>query len=97
MARQRRKHSQEFKSEVVRLVTDGGKSIAEVSRGHELADSLVHTWMRQARIDAGNGPAGALTSSEKEELSRLRRENRNLKMERDFLKKVSTWFAGQSK
>ena len=88
MARQRRKHSQEFKSEVVRLVTDGGKSIAEVSRAHELADSLVHTWMRQARIDAGNGPAGALTSSEKEELSRLRRENLDWKTPAELLRRV---------
>ena len=56
MARQPRKHSKEFKAEVVCMVTDGGKSIAEVSRAHELADSLVHTWVRQARIDAGNGP-----------------------------------------
>ena len=97
MARQRRKHSQEFKAEVVRLVIDGGKSIAEVARAHDLADSLVSMWVRQARVDMGQGPAGALTSSEKEELAQLRKENRELREDREILKKAAAFFAKQHK
>ena len=57
----------------------------------------MRTWVRQARIDAGNGEPGALTSTEKEELARLRRENRELRMERDLLKQATAFFARESK
>ena len=53
--------------------------------------------MQQASTDEGNGPEGALTTAEKEELTRLRRENRTLRLERDFLKKTAAWFAKESK
>ncbi len=49
--------------------------------------------MKQAEIDDDKGPEGALTSDEKDELRRLRRENRTLKMEREFLKKATAFFA----
>jgi transposase len=49
--------------------------------------------VKQASIDEGSGPEGALTSDELEELRRLRRENRTLEMEREFLKKAAAFFA----
>ncbi len=58
----------------------------------QLETALRH-WVKQADVDEGKGPEGALTSEEKDELRRLRRENRTLKMERDFLKKTAAFFA----
>jgi transposase len=96
MARKRRKHSKEFKAEVVRLVLEGGQSSSAVAKAHDLADSLVTGWVKQAKIDQGHGPSGALSTSERQELAQLKKEVRELRMERDFLKKCTTWFARQS-
>ncbi len=96
MARTRRKFSQEFKAELVKLVMASGKSVAEVAKAHEISESVVSNWVRQARVDAGQGSVGALTTQERQELSQLRKECRELRMERDFLKKCSAWFARQT-
>jgi transposase len=93
MKKQRRKFSNEFKAEVVQLVLSGAKSVPDVCRAHGLYDSCVYEWVRQAKIDGGDGPAGALTSEEKAELRALRRECRELRRERDFLKDAATYFA----
>ena len=58
----RRKFTKQFKADVVRLIKEGGKSVAEVCKDHDLYDSSVYEWVRQAKIDAGEGPAGALTN-----------------------------------
>lgn len=71
-----------------------GKSLSEVERDLGLPRSVMSLWMKQARVDAGKGPPGALTSEEKAELTRLRKENRDLKMERELLKK---WVAYTAK
>jgi transposase len=97
MTKPRRKFTKEFKSEVVRLVLNEGKSVAEVARDLDLLESSVYVWLRQAQIDAGNGPDGALTTAEKEELARLRKEVRELKLEREILKKATAFFAKESK
>jgi len=94
--RKRRKFTDEFKSETVRLVQAGGKSIASVARDLDLTESAVRKWVKQAEIDAGRGPVGALTTAEREELERLRRENRRLQMEREILKKATAFFAKES-
>ena len=86
--RKRRKFTDEFKAETVRLVEAGGKSIGAVARDLDLTESAVRKWVKQAEIDAGRGPAGALTTAEREEVQRLRRENCRLQMERDILKKA---------
>jgi transposase len=93
----RRKFTKQFKDDVVRLINEGGKSVAEVCQDHNLYDSSVYEWLRQAEIDAGEGPAGALTSAEREELARLRKQVRELEMERAFLKKAAAFFAKESK
>ena len=92
----RRKHTEEFRAGAVRLVLEEGKSVAEVARDLDIHRSLLSTWVRRAKIDAGKGPAGALTTSEREELARLKKENRELRMERELLKKAAAFFAKES-
>ena len=62
----------------------------------DLTRSALDGWVTQAKPDAGNGPAGAVTSTEKDELIRLRRENKVLKMEREILKKAAAFFAKEN-
>jgi transposase len=94
--RVRRVHTREFKAETVKLVRSGGRNASQVARELGLADSLVRSWVNQAEVDAGGGPAGALTTAEKEELSHLRREVKVLRMEREILKRAATFFAKES-
>lgn len=90
--RKRRKFTAEQKADAVRLVRETG-SVAKVARDLDLTESALRNWVKQADIDEGQGPEGALTSEEREELRRLRRENRTLEMEREFLKKAAAFFA----
>ena len=94
--RARRVHTREFKAETVALVRNGGRTAAQVARDLGLADSLVHAWLRQATVDEGQGPPGALTTAEKAELSQLRKEVKVLRMEREILKRAATFFAKES-
>jgi transposase-like protein len=94
--KKKRAFSAEFKAEAVNVVNDSGKSISAVARDLDLTESSLHNWVKQAEIDAGRGSAEALTTEEKEELRRLRRENKTLKMERDILKKATAFFAKES-
>lgn len=91
--RKRRKFTTEFRAEAVRLVREGTKSLPQVAKDLDLTESALRIWVRQAEAAEGKGPAGALGSAEREELVRLRRENRQLLMERDFLKKAAAFFA----
>ncbi|EPX59118.1 Mobile element protein [Cystobacter fuscus DSM 2262] len=59
----------------------------------DLTDSALRNWVKQAEVDEGKGPAGVLTTAEREEFARLRKEVRQLTMERDFLKKAAAFFA----
>lgn len=95
--RKRRKFTNEFKRDTVRLVREGGKGIAEVARDLDLTESAVRLWVKQAEIDEGRGAPGALTTAEREELQRLRRENKQLQMEREILKKATAFFAKESR
>ena len=94
--RKRRAFTKEFKAETVRLVRDSGKSMAAVARELDLTETALREWVRQAEVDAGRGRPGALTTEEREELTRLRRENRTLRMERDILKKATAFFAKEN-
>ena len=94
--RARRKFTSQYKAEVVRLVRDGGKTIGQVSRDLGLTESAVRHWVRQSGIDAGVGGTGALTTVERAELVALRREARQLRMEREILKKAAAFFAKES-
>lgn len=91
--RKRRKFTTEFRAEAVRLVREGTKSLAQVAKDLDLTESALRMWVHRAEGTQGKGPAGALSPLEREELVRLRRENRQLVMERDFLKKAAAFFA----
>jgi transposase len=93
MKRNRRQYSAEFKAEAVRLTKAPGQSIAAVAKDLGIGDGLLRAWIRQAAIDSGNGQHGALTTIEKEELSSLRREVRQLRIEREILRKATAFFA----
>jgi transposase len=96
MARPRRKFSKEFKAEAVKTVKEGakgGKSIGQVAEDLDLTETSLRDWVKRHDIDAGNGPPGALTTAEREELRRLRKENLVLRKERDLLKKATAFFA----
>jgi len=90
--RERRKYTPEQRADAVRLVGEVG-NLSKVARDLDLTEGTLRQWVKQAEVDAGRGPEGALTSEEREELRRLRRENRTLEMERDFLKKAAAYFA----
>jgi transposase len=91
--RARRSFTEEFKAGAVRLVLDEGKSVGAAARDLDLTESSLRHWVEQARADRGKGKPGVLTSSEREELGRLRKEVRELRMERDVLKKATAFFA----
>jgi len=94
--RARRSFSDEYKAQVVELVRTSGKSIGAVAKDMDLAETRIRAWVKQAETDAGRGPAGSLTTAEREELTRLRRENRTLRMERDILRKATAFFAKEN-
>jgi transposase len=91
--RARRKFTDEFKAGAVRLVLDEGKSAGSVARDLDLTESALRIWIARARADRTRGKSGGLTSVEREELARLRKENRELRIERDVLKKAAAFFA----
>ncbi len=94
--RKRRKFDREYKAEVVRLVQAAapkGKSIGDVAKELDLTETSVRNWVKQAGVDARRDPNGPLTSEERAELARLRRELKTVTMERDFLRKAASFFA----
>ncbi len=91
--RKRRSFTPEFKAEAVGLVLEEGKTVAQVARDLELTETALRSWVERAKTDRGQGKPGSLSSAEREELARLRKENRQLQMERDFLKKAAAFFA----
>lgn len=88
----RRSFTPEQKADAVRLVRQVG-NLSQVARDLGLNQNVLRTWVRQSEADPGKGATGALTTDERAELARLRRENRTLQMERDFLKKAAAFFA----
>jgi transposase len=90
-----RSFTAQYKAEVVGLCLSGERSVAQVARDLDLTTSAVRRWIAQAEIDAGHKEG--LTSSEREELARLRRENRVLREERDILKRATAFFARETR
>jgi transposase len=91
--RTRRSFTPEYKAEVVGLVRASGKSVGQVAQELDLTETAVRNWVRQAAIDGKRDPQGPLTSEERAELTRLRREMKTVTMERDFLRKAAAFFA----
>jgi transposase len=95
--RKRRKFTPEYKAEVVKLVQTSGKSIEKLSSELDLTETAVREWVKRAAIDEKKDPNGPLTSDERAEVTRLRRELRTVTMERDFLRKAAAFFARSGK
>lgn len=94
MARTRPPYPPEFRRQIVELVRSG-RSMAELAREFEPTYETIRQWVRQADRDEGRNGTG-LTSDERETLRRLRRENRQLKLEREILAKAAAWFARET-
>ncbi|MFF0659528.1 transposase, partial [Micromonospora tulbaghiae] len=90
--RPRRAFTPEFKAEIVEVCRRGDRSVAQVARDFDLTETAVREWVKQADIDAGTRSDG-LTSDERDELARLRRENRRLREDVDILKRATAFFA----
>ena len=93
--RARRSFTPEFKAEIVERCQVGDRSIRQVARDFDLTVSSVRRWVEQAEIDAGQREG--LTSDEREEMSRLRRENRRLQEDVDLLKRATAFFAKETR
>ena len=94
--RPRRSFTPEFKAEAVRLCNAGDRSIAQVAKDLDLTATALREWVHRAQIDSGKGAAGALTTDERAELARLRRECKQLLVDREILKKAAKFFAKES-
>jgi transposase len=94
--RPRRNFTDEFKAGAVGLVLDEGKRVSQVAKELDLTPSSLGHWVEQARADRGTSLRGSLTTEEKEELARLRKENRELRIEREILKKAAAFFAKEN-
>jgi transposase len=90
--RARRQFSDEFRAGAVTLVLDEGKTIGAVARELDLTPSALSQWVRHAQADRTKGRTG-LTTEERTELAQLRKDNRELRMERDILKNAAAFFA----
>lgn len=93
--RTRREFTPEFKARTVELLETSGKSLSQICRELDLTPSAVRRWVAQAKIDAGERQG--LSSAEREELARLRRENKLLREEREILNKAAAFFAGETR
>lgn len=95
--RKRRTFTSAFKADAVKLVRDGGHSIAKVAGDLDLTEGSLREWVKRAEIDGGQGPVGVLATAERTELVQLRRDVKRLEMEREILKKATAFFARESK
>ena len=87
-------YPEEFRREAIELHRLSGKSIKQVADDLGISDMTLRNWLKQAEIDKGK--RDGLTSDEREELRRLRRENRTLMMEREIVKKAAAFFARET-
>ncbi|MFD3331004.1 transposase [Streptomyces sp. NPDC058701] len=94
-ARPRRSFTAEFKAESVELCRRDDRSVGQVAKDFDLTETAVRDWVKQAEIDAG--ARNGLTSSEREELAALRRENRRLRQDVDILKRATAFFAAETR
>ena len=96
MPRSNPPYSAEFRARAIDLVRTSGKPVTEVAKDLGISTESLRNWIRQAEINAGRGQPGDLTSEEREELRRLKRENRILREEREILKKAAAFFAREN-
>jgi len=94
MPRSRAPYAPEFRQQMIDLVRSG-RNPESLSREFEPTAQTIHNWIRQADLDEGRRDDGA-TSAEREELGRLRRDNKRLRQEREILAKAAAWFARET-
>jgi len=92
----RRSFTKEYKAEVVELVRKSGKTVGAICRDLDLTETAVRRWVQRAEVDSGGGPAGALTTAEREEFAALRKQVKTLEMEREILKKATAFVCHES-
>jgi len=85
-----------FRAEAVALARTSGKGIPQLAHDLGISEQALRGWMKRADIDAGRGQPGDLTTNEREELRRLRRENQVRRQEREILKKAAAFFAKET-
>ncbi|MFF0146712.1 transposase [Amycolatopsis sulphurea] len=95
--RPRRSFTPEFKAEIVGLCQRGDRSIGQVAKDFDLTETGVREWIAQAVRDAGTRADGGLSSDERAELARLRRENRRLSEDVEILKRATAFFAKETR
>ena len=94
-SRPRRSFTDDFKAEIVELCLRGDRSIGQVARDFDLTETAVREWVKQADRDAGTD--GGLTSTERDELAALRRENRRLREDVEILNRATAFFAKETR
>ena len=96
MPRTHRPYPAEFRAEAVRLARGSEKSIPVLAADLGISSEALRHWLRQADADAGRAQPGELTTDEREELRRLRREVKVLQQEREILRKAAAYFAKET-
>ncbi|MBV9022219.1 MAG: transposase [Streptomycetaceae bacterium] len=91
-----KRYTPEFKRDAVKLVHSSARTVTEVARDLGVSGESLRAWVKQAKVDQGEGSADALTTAEKEELRRLRRENREQQQTIEILKKGLAFFAKET-
>ena len=95
--RPRRSFTDEFKAEIVELCQHGDRSVGQVARDFDLTETAVRAWVKQAERDAGTRHDGGMTTTERDELAQLRRENRRLREDVEILKRATAFFAKETR
>jgi transposase len=85
-----------FRAEAIELARSSGKPIPELAADLGVSGQTLRNWLHQAEVDAGRGRPDQLTTTEREELRRLRRDNQTLRQEREILKKAAAFFARET-
>lgn len=94
MPKTRLPYPHEFRDKIIELARNG-RSVVELASEFEPSEQTIRNWIQQAELDSGKRSDG-LSTQEKQELSRLRKENRRLQQERDILAKAAAWFARET-
>ena len=96
MARTHPPYPPAFRAEAVELARTSGKGIPQLAHELGIAEQALRGWVKRADVDAGRGEPGELTTAEREELRRLRREDQVLRQEREIVKEAAAFFAKET-